>query len=169
MKTLIIISKKYGSHEVYYDDQDEAIVSRHMWHLVPSKGNTYYTHTNMRIDDKRTKFYLHRLILGLTNPKIMVDHKNHNGLDNRRENLRVCNGSQNHGNEQIGKGYSSRYKGVSLYKGPHSHLRPWVARIQINKKRIYLGVFSTEEEAAQAYNTAALQYFGEFAFLNDFS
>ena len=169
MKMLAVNSKKYGSHQIYYDSQDETMVSQHIWHLVPSKGNTYYAHTNIRIDGKRTNLYLHRMILGLTNPKIMVDHKNHNGLDNRRENLRACNDSQNHGNEQIGKGYSSHYKGVSFLKRRTHLLTPWGAQIRINKKLIYLGVFSTEEEAAQAYNAAALHYFGEFAYLNSFS
>jgi hypothetical protein len=109
---------------------------------------------------------MHRLLVEV-NLGQEVDHINGNGLDNRKENLRVCTKSQNLGNQKKTKLYggvatSSKYKGVSWDK----RVQKWVAKIGINGKRVYLGLFEDEEKAAEAYNKAALEYFGEFALLN---
>jgi hypothetical protein len=88
-----------------------------------------------------------------------VDHINGDRLDNRRENLRIVTRSQNAMNR---KWNGSKPKGVSRNYNPRS-LKPFTARIQFNGKPIFLGNFSTVEEAAQAYNEAAAKYFGEYA------
>jgi hypothetical protein len=90
-----------------------------------------------------------------------IDHINGDGLDNRRENLRICNHQQNSGN-QGPRGGSSRFKGVCW----HKNHRIWAAFIGIDFKQKHLGHFHTEEEAARAYDVAALEHFGEFAKLN---
>jgi hypothetical protein len=111
---------------------------------------------------RRNKTRIHRLILGLTaDDKVMVDHINRNGLDNRRENLRLATCSQNQFNKgAIGR--TSSFKGVSLAKKNNK----WQALVCKDKKLKWLGYFLTELEAAQAYDNAAVILHGEFALLN---
>lgn len=112
---------------------------------------------------------MHRLILGLTDPKIQVDHRNGNGLDNRRENIRVVTASQN----QMNASKTKRPK-VSKFKGVTRNLRRpgcymWKALITMNNKTIFLGEYKHEREAARAYNEAARRLFGDYARLNELS
>lgn len=104
---------------------------------------------------------LHRAIMGLPD-HLVIDHINDNGLDNRRENLRLCTPRQNAINRR-GAGPSG-YKGV--YRAKNMRHRPWVASIRIDGQRTYLGAFTAPEDAARAYDAAALEHHGEFARLN---
>lgn len=104
---------------------------------------------------------MHRMILNAKNGDL-VDHKNHNGLDNRRSNLRLCCNTKNHMNGQTHRDNQSGYKGVSMDKR-RGNFR---ARIKHNGKEVWIGTFTTAKEAALAYNHAAVKYFGEFAKLN---
>lgn len=150
---------------VIVDDEDYELLSKYKWSL-DSQG---YASTTIKKENRKWKIKsMHRLILGLTDPKIHTDHKNHNILDNRRSNLRECNASENIMNSKKDKTYkgkkcSSIYKGVCWDKSKNK----WVAHIQINKKLKHLGRFTDEIEAAKTYDTAALKYFGEFALLNN--
>lgn len=92
---------------------------------------------------------------------LYIDHRNGNGLDNRRDNLRRATMSQNIAN-QFPRGGSSKYKGVCRSKRSGG----WLAQICVNRKSIYLGRFGTEEEAARAYDVKAKEVWGEFARLN---
>jgi hypothetical protein len=98
------------------------------------------------------------------NPGEHVDHVNGNGLDCRRENLRICSNAENRRNMRIERGVS-RFKGVARCLG--NKTRIWEAYIWHENRKIGLGAYRTEEEAARAYNAAALQYHGEFACLNE--
>jgi hypothetical protein len=95
--------------------------------------------------------------------KLLVDHKNNNGLDNRIDNLRLATRSQNNINSRRNKSKTlSRYVGVSF----DSRKRRWYARIYFNNKGLWLGYFDSEIDAARAYDEAAKKYHGEFARLN---
>ena len=134
------------------DDEDFDRLSKISWtvrvkHLESKNGRT-------------KTIYMPRLIMNA--PKGMqVDHINGNTLDNRKSNLRICTGSQNIRNRGPKPG---KYKGVYLRKDRIK--KRWRARIEIDKKRIELGHFTTAEEAAIVYNKAAEKYHKEFAYIN---
>ena len=117
---------------------------------------SFYAARNIIINNKRTTQRLHRVVLGMTNPKIKADHINHDTLDNRKENLRIVNDSQNMWNKRKHKNNSSGFIGVSYFSGK------WRARICFRNKSISLGMFDTPQEASVAYQKAAKQYFGEY-------
>ena len=96
----------------------------------------------------------------------MVDHINRDKLDNRRENLRLCNMTESNRNRgPIHFKHSSSI--TSKYKGVHWSKNKWRATIEVNGKKIYLGFFDNEQDAAIAYNEAAKKYFGDYAYLNE--
>jgi len=150
-----------GKHALI-DDEDYELVSQNKWYAA-KKRYTFYALTHIITDGgKRTTSKMHRIIMGAKKGQ-QIDHINHNGLDNRRCNLRFCTSSQNQGNSRKQKNTSSKYKGVSWETGT----KKWLACIHLNggtTKR--LGRFHNETEAAKAYDKAAREYFGEFALLN---
>ena len=104
---------------------------------------------------------MHRIILGITDPKIEVDHWNGDTLDNRTDNLRIATRGQNSMNVGAKSHSKTKIKGVE--KTPFG---TYTARIRANNKRYYLGTFGSPTAAAQAYNAAAIQHHGEFAKIN---
>lgn len=107
------------------------------------------------------KTLMHRFILKAPRGMV-VDHINHNTLDNRRENLRVCTRGENQRNMMIGKHNKSGFKGVHFDK----RTKRWVAQIFFNNKIKYLGRFNSPQDAAQAYDKSALLIHGDFALTN---
>src|SRR6266850_2330867 len=106
---------------------------------------------------------LHRFLLGITDQKTRVDHKDGDGLNNLSSNLRIATCSQNQSNQKKCKTTtSSVYKGVTWYKRDSK----WAAQIMQDGKRKYLGSFSNELQAALAYDKTARYMFGEFARTN---
>jgi hypothetical protein len=109
--------------------------------------------------------YLHKEVLGLTShttEAAIIDHVNGNKLDNRACNLRYADKSQNMCNRGKTRGNTSGYKGVVL----HRQSGKWRAYIKKDYKQHYLGIYETREQAASAYNAAAIRLHGEFALLN---
>lgn len=114
----------------------------------------------VRGSDKST-VYMHRLILDCA-PREQGDHWNHDTLDNRRNNLRKVAPVHNHANQRLSSANTSGFKGVSWHKDAGK----WMAYVKIHRRRKYLGLFSNAKEAAEAYDKAAKELFGEFAHLN---
>jgi hypothetical protein len=139
------------------DDEDyERTIGAGKWTALVCK-NAVYAHRKTPIE--RKTILLHRFLLGVTDARTDVDHKNGNGLDCQRSNLRKATRGQNNANRR-------RFRGASPYKGVFkNHLR-WSARIYVDYRKVPLGNFMTQEEAARAYDAAATEHFGEFACLN---
>lgn len=104
-------------------------------------------------------FNLARLLLGVSDPKVFVDHIDGNRLNNTRSNLRLASNAQNQCNVGLQINNTSGFKGVSWAANKNK----WVARISVAGRRIHLGHFSCKVEAARAFNSAAEKYHGEFA------
>jgi hypothetical protein len=135
------------------DDADVPLVSRHRWYLLAA-SHTNYAWTKV---SGRT-VYMHGLIMGQPG----IDHIDHDGLNNQRSNLRPATGSQNNANSGPRAGAASPYKGVFRRDARTG----WRAQIRIARRNVHLGSFTTEEDAARAYDAAALAEYGEFARLN---
>lgn len=140
------------------DTADIPRVEDYKWRLK-TKGDSGYAVTG-----RSPKIYLHRLIHGSLCGEL-TDHCNQNKLDCRKSNLRTCTASSNMANRKRRKDNASGYKGVYY----HKQSRKWAASMSQNNKSRHLGLFGTKEEAARAYNAAALEYHNEFACLNTFS
>lgn len=104
---------------------------------------------------------MHRLIMN-PSPAVQVDHINHNHLDNRRSNLRLCRNAENHWNTKVPKSNTSGYRGVCFVK----RLNKWQAKVNKNGKQYHVGLYATPEDAARAYNARAKELYGDFAYLN---
>jgi len=156
MKILTIESPTHGTHRVLLDDDDyDRVMVMGKWNLLKVRS-TFYV-----LAQSGSWNYLHRFIMKEElekSPKgMVVDHINGNGLDNRKENLRVCTVAQNNQNGPP--------QGKIKFRGVNQHGSNYRAQIW-TPKAINIGTFPTIEEAALAYDKKAKEHFGEFATLN---
>jgi len=153
------IIKLSNGFEAIVDDEDYEHLSQFKWHYCQHG----YARKNGKMVNrvKGPSTAMHRLVTGAPKDK-QVDHINGNRLDNRKHNLRLCTNAENTRNQKKYKG-SSKYKGVCWYARDGL----WHARIKVDYKTIHLGYFQNEEDAATAYNFAAIKHFGDFARLNE--
>ena len=150
-------------HIAIVDPADFEWLSQWKWsYTTGSNGKGARAERSFRINGRQKHIFMHRLIMDAPDG-MEVDHINGNGLDNQRKNLRLCSRSQNAKNITSMRVHTSWFKGVSY----HKRLRKWHAQITNEYRRIHLGLFACELEAARAYNLAAPKYHGEFASLND--
>lgn len=136
-----------------------AIVDDADYDYLNSLGSWHFDRYAKRVTRKDGVIYMHRLLIDAGNQS--VDHINGNKLDNRRSNLRVCTQQQNVHNTRSRKG-TSKFKGVSWDKSRNQ----WKAVIGYNYRKIQIGRYATELEAATAYNEKARQLHGKYAVLN---
>lgn len=147
----------HSGESVLVDDADLPYLSSFKWYRKPAPRNTYaLTSINMGRNKSR-KLLMHRMLLGQPAGQL-VDHINGDGLDNRRENLRLCTRGQNNANVPAQAISSSQYKGVTRSL--------WRARGCVDGRSVNLGDHETEEAAARAYDAWAMEAHGEFAWLN---
>ena len=144
------------------DDSDYDFLMQWKWCAARSGKRIYAVRNETVSRKKRQRVYMHRQIIGVTDPKIQVDHREGIGLDNQRKNIRQCVHQENVMNQGVSSSNKSGFKGVCMENGS----KKWRAAIKKDGKRIHLGLFSDKIEAAKAYNDAAQKYHGEFAYLN---
>lgn len=155
---------------VLVDDEDFEELSKHKWTANWHKQTrSYRAQREFRRNGRRCVILMHRQIMKVTDPKIQIDHKDGNSLNNQKYNLRSCDDRQNQYNSRKQSNCTSVYKGVFWDKSRFK----WIARINIppssnegNGKQKNLGRFKLEIDAAYAYNAAAHKFFGHFARLN---
>jgi|WetSurMetagenome_2_1015567.scaffolds.fasta_scaffold52028_2 hypothetical protein len=156
----LIESRKYGNIEILVDTDDWNKISQYKWYITKWGYNFYAISTKRIIENK--EIVMHRFILNAKRGEI-VDHKNRNSLDNRKENLRIVTNQQNIWNQKLHRDNTSGYIGVHWNKRD----KRWLAYIKYNNKMLYLGYFKDKIEAALAYNNKAKELRGEFAYLNE--
>lgn len=135
------------------DDEDYDFLMQWKWQAKHGSGTYYATKS-------RPCVAMHRLIMNAQEGEI-IDHINHNGLDNRKENLRICTHKENCRNMKVKQNVSG-YKGVTF----NQHNKKWEPCLRVNNKRLYLGLFTDIIEAAYAHDEAAIYHYKEFACLN---
>lgn len=168
--------KPYENNRFVLIDECDALLVTHKQDVYPYQKNPFYIWRIKKSDHleyacasfrkpngKWTQIRMHRLILFLyKNNKNKIDHIDGNGLNNCRNNLRICTQAENSLNQHKIKNGTSNYKGVSWSKSS----KKWMATAMINYKTIYLGCFDIEKDAAKAYNNYMKENAGEFACLN---
>ena len=151
----VMIPLTHGKFAIVDEADAELVLNGKPWRATRPRTLTWYA---QRRTLQGVTVSMHSLITGYP----MVDHVNRNGLDNRRINLRPATLSQNSANRALFRNNTSGYKGV-YWDRPQ---RKWMAVIMANGRRKRLGVFDDPVEAARAYNHAAAEAFGEYAWLN---
>ena len=143
------------------DDSDFEYLSKFKWSYAERNGSEYATRSYFQNGVCKT-VKMHRVIMGVDDPNVFIDHIDCNGLNNCRLNLRTCTRHENARNRRSNKNSTSKYLGVSW----KASKKRWYAGIKANGRHVYLGMSKVESEAAIMYNNGAKKYFGEFARLN---
>lgn len=143
------------------DDEDYPYLSQFKW-FKHRENRHVYVEKSIIVDGIWKSLKMHREIMNAP-PGVMVDHIDGNSLNNTRANLRLCTLTENSWNQGLSTRNTSSFKGVSQMKGRR---KCWCTSITVNGKRVWLGAFYSKEDAARAYNRAAIELYGPFARLN---
>lgn len=147
--------------EVILDSKGLELFNKFNWSVRINK-NVFYLYRCILFKRKPIRtIHFHREVLGISDNKVLIDHINHNGLDNRLTNLRICSHSQNTANTRKIINKSSKYKGVSW----HRKNKMWTARVR-KFRNLNIGSFDSEKKAAMAYDYFAIKAFGDFSHTN---
>lgn len=146
------------------DDADYDWLNQWKWYAAYNRGSKFSAQRTIGSSANGNKgcVHMHRLIAGIIDRSMQVDHIDGNPLNNQRINLRVCTNNENQYNKPPRPNRSSKYKGVWFDKARGK----WACAITHNKQRTPIGRFVSETAAALAYNEAAKRHHGEFAWLN---
>lgn len=156
------VIKLFSGEYVRIDEEDYERLSQYSWCLFKSEKWQYAIRTEYKNGTQKT-IYMHREIMGVTDPKIYVDHRDHDGLNNLKSNLRMSDNRFNQYN--VGKKSTSKQKYKNIRQLDENR---WQVRVRTPKgKRVERVVYS-EEDAVKLYNELALKYHGEFAYLQEY-
>ena len=161
--TYDLTSKEYGigytrnGTRFLFDKEDYDKISKYKW--TNDRGG-YITAYVKDESGKKEYIRMHRFVMNVTDPNIIVDHIHHNHADNRKSELRIVTVKENNLNRKLSKNNSTGHSGI--YYNPSCD--KWRACIRINGKLLYLGSFPTKEEAIEAREAAEKKYFGEYRY-----
>jgi hypothetical protein len=144
---IVIPNKKQGNKICLIDKEDIEKTKKYNWNVRNNK-NTFYCQSTSR---NNPTILLHRMLMDCPSNKI-IDHINHNGLDNRKENLRICTHLENNRNRIIDKRNKSGYAGVQKY------YNKWQACITVHNEFFYLGLYKEKQDAINARKQAELKH-----------
>lgn len=150
-----------SGHVLIVDEDDLPLIEPYTWHVTTPRSMSIYARSWKRIGGKKICVLMHRLLLNAPR-NVQVDHRDNNGLNNSRSNLRFCTNGQNAANRHNLTTNTSGYKGVTY----HRQARRWQAAIKVDGRNHYLGLFREPELAALAYDRAAVEIHGDFAHIN---
>lgn len=139
------------------DDEDYEYLNQFKWHVLKVGFTFYACRSTKSVNGGHHTILMHWDVMGGK----WIDHRDHNGLNNQRSNLRFCTQAENLMNRKPCFNSKIKYKGVFPQTG-----KGFRSIIQVNKKQIYIGTFETPEEAAIAYDKKAYELNGDFAYLN---
>ena len=154
MKTINLTQGKVA----LVDDEDFEELNKYKWFAFKN-GNTFYALRSAKtINKKRKVIYMHR-VLANTPDGMNTDHKDRDGLNNQKSNLRACTYAENCRNKLKAPNNTSGYKGVHFHKASQK----WTAYLRVDKKAISFGYFDSKEMAHQAYVEGVKKHHKEFA------
>lgn len=159
MKTVTL----FGGLLAKVDDEDFERISRFRWHIMKNRAGIPYAVRSDWNHGNQRSILMHREILQPAKGQ-PIDHRNRDGLDNQRANLRLCTYSQNNANMRVRGNKTSAYKGVMFRGKPRA--TPWLTVVRFNKQPVFSMSFGSELEAAIVYDIIARRTFGEFARVN---
>lgn len=159
MKLIALTQGKFAM----VDDADYDRLSRFKWHAVKKRGVPCYARRNTwdTVRKRGSLIYMHQMILNIPE-NFKPDHRDGNGLNNQRSNLRIATNTQNAQNRQHHKNNKSGFKGVVWHKRD----KIYEASIRVNTVLFYIGRFAKATDAARAYDSAAIIHFGAFSKTN---
>lgn len=149
------------------DDKDFELVSKYKWSAGKHgrRDGEYCAMSHKKVNGKYRTIRMHSLIMNP--PKgFVVDHINHDPLDNRRDNLRICTTKQNRHNSREASNSVSGYKGISRHSTENDRYVYWRVRFMVNGQNKSFGVFKNLQEAIRVYNEAVRKHHGEFAVIH---
>lgn len=148
------------------DAADYAWLMQWKWFArYDTRGKRFYAMTQGKYFGQRRSVAMHRILLNVNDPKVHIDHRDGDSLNNTRENLRHATPQQNQANRHKQKNNTTGFRGVR-FKKEKKYTKPWQARIGINCRVAHIGFFATAKEAALAYDQKAIEVYGDFAQLN---
>lgn len=145
---------------IIIDKDDYDIVKDYQWHIENSRKNLQYGQSFTKGTLPTKTIRIHRLLMPNS---LQIDHINHNGLDNRKCNLRICNNQENNCNKNFLRNPKSGYTGIRYNEKADSYY----VRITVHKKEISLGHYKSLEEALEARRQGEMTYFGKFRYLDN--
>lgn len=154
----------HGAFTIVDDEDYEALSSFH-WYLASTRGFRYAKRYH-RFPGRDGNIFMHRQILGLDDPSVLVDHIDRNGLNNQRSNLRTGSHLVNNKNRCADRNSTSRFVGVCWHKRDKVWQAQFGKTINGKVEQIYIGSFKLEEDAARARDAVAKSHNAELAYLN---
>lgn len=172
MDNIVELHLKHGIVALI-DAEDAELVSQYSgWYAAKNRSGNWYVRGYdpkgyVKEGYKQKCVKLHRIVMGVTDRKIEVDHIDHDGLNNCKSNLRLSTKSENQRNRKGIASHKTSSKYIGVFKRVHKTCISWRAGIRVNGVWHTLGHFDSEIKAAKVYNEAAKKYHGQFASLNN--